>query len=233
MLNHFFLADVSAGQIFTGLGYTVLMTFIATIAAYLIGLPLGVLLHLTSKNGMLENKPVNLVLGIIVNILRSVPCLILVVICMPWTRAWFGRASGEWYTILIPLVMATFAFVARIVEQSLAEVPAGEVEAARSLGATNFQIIKNVLIPESRSGLITGFVVTLVNVIGYTSFAYNIGAGGLIADIWTFYSKNTADFMTQFTFWLMIIVVVVLVQVIQELGALIAKSVDHRRKFKK
>jgi D-methionine transport system permease protein len=152
---------------------------------------------------------------------------------MPWTRAWFGRASGEWYTILIPLVMATFAFVARIVEQSLAEVPAGEVEAARSLGATNFQIIKNVLIPESRSGLITGSVVTLVNVIGYTSFAYNIGAGGLIADIWTFYSKNTADFMTQFTFWLMIIVVVVLVQVIQELGALIAKSVDHRRKFKK
>ena len=233
MLNNLILADFSVGEIFTSLGYTILMTFISTIVAYLIGLPLGILLYLTSKGGLVENKPINLLLGIVVNVLRSVPCLILVVICMPWTRQWFGRASGQWYTILIPLVVATFAFVARIVEQSLVEVPIGEVEAAKSLGASNFQIIRHVLLPESRPGLITGFVVTLVNVIGYTSFAYNIGAGGLISDIWKYYSTHTSDFMTQFTFWLMIIAVVVLVQVIQEIGAIVAKAIDHRRKMKK
>ncbi len=233
MLNNLIFADFSVGEIFTSLGYTILMTFISTIVAYLIGLPLGILLYLTSKGGLVENKPVNLLLGIVVNVLRSVPCLILVVICMPWTRQWFGRASGQWYTILIPLVVATFAFVARIVEQSLVEVPIGEVEAAKSLGASNFQIIRHVLLPESRPGLITGFVVTLVNVIGYTSFAYNIGAGGLISDIWKYYSTHTSDFMTQFTFWLMIIAVVVLVQVIQEIGAIVAKAIDHRRKIKK
>jgi D-methionine transport system permease protein len=211
--------------------YTLLMVIISTTLAYAIGLPLGILLHVTSKNGLRPSRPINIILGIIVNILRSVPCLILIVVCMPWTRAWFGRGTGAWYTILIPLVMATFAFVARIVEQSLQEVPAGEVEAIKSLGASNYQIITKVLLPEARTGLISGFVVTLVNVIGYTAFAYDIGAGGLIANVYSYYTSHTGSYLGDFEFWILIIVVVALVQLVQELGMFISRKFDKRKKI--
>ena len=157
------------------------MTLISTFMAYLVGLPIGVLLNITSKNGLRPNKWVNHIVGGIVNILRSIPCLIIVVLCLPIVREIFGRGSGAWYTMLIPLFVGSFGFVARIVEQSLAEVPAGEIEAVRSLGAIDFQIIYKVLLPEARSSLLTGLAVSLVSILGYTSFAYNIGAGGLIS----------------------------------------------------
>lgn len=211
--------------------YTFLMTIISTTLAYLVGLPLGVLLNVTSKNGLKPNKILNTILGVIVNFLRSIPCLILTVILIPLNRAIFSSASGEWYTMIIPLFFSSFAYVSRIVEQSLADVDSGEIEAIKSLGASDFFIIRKVLLVEARSSLIMGVGVTLVNVIGYTSFAYNLGAGGLIAMIWTYYSKNTSNFLSTWVFWLLLILVVVLVQVFQELSLFIAKKIDKRRKL--
>ena len=213
-------------------GETLLMTVLSTLFAYLLGLPCGILLNVTSKNGLKPCKWLNFTVGLIVNILRSVPCLIIIVVCIPWSRAWFGRGTGEWYTILIPMTVCAFGFVARMVEQSLAEVPAGEIEAVRSLGATDFQLITKVLLPEARVSLVTGVAVVAVSILGYTSFAYNIGAGGLISGIYTFYTRNTGDYMSSWFFWVLIIIVVLIVQLVQEAGLRIAKKLDKRRLLK-
>ncbi len=213
-------------------GETLLITALSTALAYLLGLPCGVLLNVTAKNGLKPCKWLNFTVGLIVNILRSVPCLIIIVLCIPWTRAWFGRGTGEWYTILIPLTVCAFGFVSRMVEQSLAEVPAGEIEAIKSLGATDFQLITKVLLPEAKVSLITGAAVVAVSIIGYTSFAYNIGAGGLISGIYTYYTRHTGDYLKSGIFWLLIIIVVVIVQLIQEAGLYIAKKLDKRRLLK-
>ena len=210
---------------------TVLMTVISTSLAYLVGLPLGVLLNVTSKNGLRPNKFINTVLGIIVNFLRSIPCLILTVILIPLNRSIFGTASGSFYTMIMPLFFSSFAYVSRIVEQSLNEVDNGEIEAIRSLGASDFFIIRKVLLVEARSSLVLGIGVTLVNVIGYTSFAYNLGAGGLISQIWSYYTKHTSDFTSTFLFWFLIILVVLIVQLFQELSLFISKKIDKRRKL--
>ena len=210
---------------------TVLMTVISTSLAYLVGLPLGVLLNVTSKNGLRPNKFINTILGIIVNFLRSIPCLILTVILIPLNRSIFGTASGSFYTMIIPLFFSSFAYVSRIVEQSLNEVDNGEIEAIRSLGASDFFIIRKVLLVEARSSIVLGIGVTLVNVIGYTSFAYNLGAGGLISQIWSYYTKHTSDFTSTFLFWFLIILVVLIVQLFQELSLFISKKIDKRRKL--
>ena len=131
-----------------------------------------------------------------------------------------------------PMTVCAFGFVSRMVEQSLAEVPAGETEAIRSLGATDFQLITKVLLPEAKVSLVTGVAVVAVNVLGYTSFAYNIGAGGLISGIYTFYSRNTGDYLSSVSFWLLIAVVVLIVQLIQEAGLKIVKLIDKRRLLK-
>ncbi|MDD5884570.1 MAG: ABC transporter permease [Erysipelotrichaceae bacterium] len=220
---------MSANEIWTATYETILMTLFATALAYLVGLPLGILLHVTSKRGLHPNRTLNFVLGVFTNFLRSVPCLIMTVILLPFTRAIFGRGTGSWYTMIIPLFFSSFAYVARIVEQSLADVPYGEIEAVRSMGASDKQIIEKVLLREARPSLLLGSAVTVVNIIGYTSFAYNIAAGGLIADIWQFYTRNTGDFLTKGVFWIMIILVVILVQLIQELGLFLTKKLDKRR----
>lgn len=213
-------------------GETLVMTVLSTLFAYILGLPCGVLLNVTSKNGLKPCKWLNFTVGFIVNVLRSIPCLIIIVLCIPWTRAWFGKGVGEWYTILIPMTVCAFGFVARMVEQSLAEVPAGELEAVRSLGASNFQLVTKVLLPEAKVSLITGVSVVAVSILGYTSFAYNIGAGGLVSGIYTFYTRHTGDYLTSVWFWLLIIIVVLIVQLIQEAGLKIAKSIDKRRLLK-
>ncbi len=217
-------------DVMRSIGETLGMTLLSTLFAYVIGLPCGILLNVTSKNGLKPCKPLNVIVGLIVNILRSVPCLIIIVICMPWSRAWFGSGSGSWYTILIPLTVSAFGLVSRMVEQSLAEVPSGELEAVRSLGASNFQLITKVLLPEAKVSLITGVAVVAVSVLGYTSFAYNIGAGGLIADIYTFYTRNTGDYLNKSIFWILTVVVVVIVQLLQEAGLQIAKKIDKRKR---
>lgn len=202
----------------------------STLLAYLVGVPLGVLLNTTSKNGIKPNKWVNSILGLIINILRSVPCLIIIVIALPVTRFFFGRGTGAWYVMIIPLFLASFAYVARVVEQSLADVDHGVIEAAKAMGASNFQIICKVLLKESRSSLIMGLAVTLVSIIGYTSFAYDFAGGGLISKIYSIYRNHPGDYMKTWTFWIALIIVVVIVQLIQQCGLLIAKKLDKRRK---
>lgn len=219
-------------EIATMTGETLTMTFLSTLFAYILGLPCGVLLNVTSKNGIKPCKWINFIVGLIVNVLRSVPCLIVIVLCIPWTRAWFGKGTGEWFTIIIPMTVCAFGLVSRMVEQSLAEVPAGEIEAVKSLGATDFQLITKVILPEAKASLITGVAVVAVSVLGYTSFAYNIGAGGLVSGIYTFYSRNTGDYLSSAFFWILIVIVVVIVQLIQEAGLKIAKLTDKRRTLK-
>ena len=219
-------------EIATMTGETLTMTFLSTLFAYILGLPCGVLLNATSKNGVKPCKWINFIVGFIVNVLRSVPCLIVIVLCIPWTRAWFGKGTGEWFTIIIPMTVCAFGLVSRIVEQSLAEVPAGEIEAVKSLGATDFQLITKVILPEAKASLITGVAVVAVSVLGYTSFAYNIGAGGLVSGIYTFYSRNTGDYLSSAVFWVLIVIVVIIVQLIQEAGLKIAKLTDKRRTLK-
>lgn len=211
---------------------TILITFISTFLAYLVGLPLGVILNATSSKGVHPNRIINSVLSIIVNVLRSIPCLIIVVLAMPISRAIFDRATGKWYTMIIPLFLTSFAYVARVVEQSLSEVDSGKFEAIRSLGASNSQLIFKVAIPESAPSLIVGLSVTVVSILGYTSFAYNIGAGGLISQIWTFYTRNTGNYASKWMFWIMIIFVVLIVQIVQELGLFISRKIDKRRKLR-
>lgn len=213
-------------------GETLLMTLLSTFFAYVLGLPCGILLNVTSKNGLRPCKALNTVIGVIVNVLRSVPCLIVIVLCVPVTRAWFGVGTGEWFTVLIPLTICAFGLVSRMVEQSLAEVPAGELEAVRSLGATDFQLIVKVLLPEAKVSLITGVAVVAISVLGYTSFAYNVGAGGLISGIYTFYTRNTGDYLSKISFWLLVAIVVLVVQLIQEAGLKLAKKLDKRRLLK-
>ena len=219
-------------EIATMTGETLTMTFLSTLFAYILGLPCGVLLNVTSKTGIKPCKWINFIVGLIVNVLRSVPCLIVIVLCIPWTRAWFGKGTGEWFTIIIPMTVCAFGLVSRMVEQSLAEVPAGEIEAVRSLGATDFQLITKVILPEAKASLITGVAVVAVSVLGYTSFAYNIGAGGLVSGIYTFYSRNTGDYLSSAFFWGLIVIVVIIVQLIQEAGLKIAKLTDKRRTLK-
>lgn len=219
-------------EIATMTGETLTMTFLSTLFAYILGLPCGILLNVTSKNGIKPCKWINFIVGLIVNVLRSVPCLIVIVLCIPWTRAWFGKGTGEWFTIIIPMTVCAFGLVSRMVEQSLAEVPAGEIEAVKSLGATDFQLITKVILPEAKASLITGVAVVAVSVLGYTSFAYNIGAGGLVSGIYTFYSRNTGDYLSSAFFWVLIIIVVIIVQLIQEAGLKIAKLTDKRRTLK-
>lgn len=207
---------------------TLLMTSISTVIAYIIGLPIGILLYSTSKKGLTPNAVVNSIVGTIVNIFRSIPCLLLIIILIPITNIIFGKGSwsGNWYSMIVPLVFASFAFIARMVEQSLMEVNGGVIEAAKSLGASNGQIILKVLLSEAMPSLISGFAVTVVSIIGYTSFAGYIAGGGLIVEAFNlgYYGTNKLGM------WLCILFVVVIVQLIQEGGLFISKLLDKRRK---
>ena len=207
---------------------TLLMTTISTAIAYILGLPIGVLLYITSKKGLKPNPIINTILGTIVNVFRSIPCLILIIILIPLTNFVFGKGSwsGNWYSMIVPLVFASFAFIARMVEQSLSEVNLGVIEAAKSLGASDWQIILKVLLVEAKPSLISGFAVTVVSIIGYTSFAGYIASGGLIVEAF-----NLGYYGTQKVgMWICILFVVIIVQVIQEGGLLISKKIDKRRK---
>lgn len=217
------------------------MTLIGTVLAYVLGFPLGILLNITSKNGIKPNKVLNSILGTFVNVMRSIPCLLLIVILLPFTRMLLGRSTGEWYVMIIPIFVGAFGFVARIVESSLNEVDGGVIEASKSMGASTWQIIKKVLIVESLPSLINGISVATINIIGFTAFAYDFGAGGLISKAYSFYKNNTKYFVSYDEFFknpdllaliLTIVLIVILVQVIQVLGQYFSKKIDKRRKAK-
>lgn len=207
---------------------TILMVLVSTLIAYIIGLPLGILLSITSKKGLKPNKYVNTILGILVNILRSIPCLLAIVILIPLSNIFLGKGNwqGHWYSMIIPLVFVSFGFIARMVETSLNEVENGKIEAAKSLGATTFQIIYKVMLSEARSSLLSGFAVSIVSIIGYTSFAGYIAGGGLI-----YYAFNLGFYGTNETaMWLCVIAIVIIVQIIQEVTLLISRRIDRKRR---
>ena len=161
-----------------GLLETLFMTFVSVTLAYVIGLPLGVLLVTTHANGLFPNKVVNTALSGVVNAVRSIPFLIMIILLIPFTRLVVGTAIGN-AAAIVPLVIAAAPFIARMVETSLNELDAGVIDAAKSMGATNFQIIRKVMLPESIPSLIRGFSITTIMLISFSAMAGAVGAGGL------------------------------------------------------
>jgi len=204
---------------------TLYMVTVSTLFAYLIGLPLGVLLFTTARGGIHENASVNRVLGWAVNIGRSIPFIILIVALIPFTRLVVGKAIGATAAI-VPLVIGSAPFVARLVEQSLEEVDTGVIEAAKCMGADRFHIIVHVLLGESVPSLIRGFSITAITLIGYSAMAGAVGAGGL-GDIAIRYGyhRYQPDVML-FTLVLMIIIVCI----IQFIFGFAANRIDKKNR---
>ncbi len=204
---------------------TLYMVTVSTLFAYLIGLPLGVLLFTTARGGIHENASVNRVLGWVVNIGRSIPFIILIVALIPFTRLVVGKAIGATAAI-VPLVIGSAPFVARLVEQSLEEVDTGVIEAAKCMGADRFHIILHVLLGESVPSLIRGFSITAITLIGYSAMAGAVGAGGL-GDIAIRYGyhRYQPDVML-FTLVLMIIIVCI----IQFIFGFAANRIDKKNR---
>ncbi|MBR1404113.1 MAG: ABC transporter permease [Treponema sp.] len=157
---------------------TLLMVFFSTIFAILIGFPLGVLLNITNKYGITPKPAFNLVLSRIIDVLRSFPFVILMIVLLPFTRFILGTAIGTTATI-IPLSIAAAPFVARITETALNEVDPGVVQAARAMGSTNAQIVIKVLIPEAMPSVVSGITLTIINLVSYSAMAGTLGGGGL------------------------------------------------------
>ncbi len=210
-------------MILQGIFETLYMTIVSTLIAYLIGLPLGVILVISDRSGIKPMPTLNAVISFVVNIFRSIPFLILLVAIIPFTRLVVGTMLGSTAAI-VPLTVAAAPFVARMVETSLKEVDSGVVEAAESMGASVWQIIRKVLLPEAKPSLITNATVTVITVLGYTAMAGFTGGGGLgdIATRYGLYKFDTA------TMWLVVLIIVVIVQVLQEVGLRIAKVTDNR-----
>ena len=204
---------------------TLYMVTVSTLFAYLIGLPLGVLLFTTARGGIHENASVNRLLGWVVNIGRSIPFIILIVALIPFTRLVVGKAIGATAAI-VPLVIGSAPFVARLVEQSLEEVDTGVIEAAKCMGADRFHIIMHVLLGESVPSLIRGFSITAIMLIGYSAMAGAVGAGGL-GDIAIRYGyhRYQPDVML-FTLVLMIIIVCI----IQFIFGFAANRIDKKNR---
>jgi len=206
-----------------GFWETIYMTLISTSLAYLIGLPLGLVLVVTDKDGIRPIPILQQVLGFIINVIRSVPFLILLVTIMPLTRAVVGTIIGP-KAAIVGLVVAAAPFVARMVESSLKEVERGVVEAAQSMGASPFQIMLKVLLPEALPSLLVGSAIAVTTILGYSAMAGFVGAGGLGAIATNYgYHRGQRDVM-----YLMVVLLVVIVQVLQEIGMRISKEQDKR-----
>lgn len=206
-----------------GIWETLYMTVVSTAFAYLLGIPLGVVLYITDKNSICHNKTFNFIVGAIVNMVRSVPFLILLVAILPFTRLVVGTTIGSTATI-VPLVIAAAPFVARMVESSLKEVDLGVIEAAKAMGSSVPQIIFKVLLPEAKPSLLVGCTISLATILGYSAMAGFVGGGGLGAIAINYgYYRYQGDIM-----WITVILLVVIVQLFQEIGLRIVRKVDKR-----
>ena len=213
------------GELFVeGTWESIQMTFIATFFAYVLGVPLGVLLVITKPGGLHPNTVLNSVLGWVVNIVRSVPFIILLVALIPITRFSVGTSLGV-KGACVPLIVTATPFVARMIEQSLEEVDEGLIEAAQSFGASTWQIVWKVQLKESLPGLIRGAAITFVTLFGFVAMAGTVGAGGLgdIA-IRYGYQRFQTDVMV-----VAVVLCVILVQVVQSIGDVVARKVDRRK----
>ena len=216
-------ASVMIKMLLEGTRDTLMMVLISTFSGYILGLPIGVLLTVSDSNGIAPNRPLYKVFDVMVNITRSVPFLILLILIQPLTKLLVGKSYGTVATI-VPLTMAATPLIARMVESSLKEVDSGVVEAAISMGASRFAIVKKVLIGEAKISLLIGVTISLGTVLGYSAMAGVVGGGGLgdIAIRYGYYRYET---------WIMIITVAVLVllmQVLQWIGNILSKKLDRR-----
>lgn len=204
---------------------TLYMTLPSTLLAYLLGLPLGVLLVVTKKGGIREMPTLNKVLGVVINFLRSVPFLILLVMLFPVTRVVMGTSVGT-RSIIFPLFVSAFPFVARMVEGSLNEVDSGLIEAAQSMGSTTFQIIWKVMLPEALPSLINGAAICITTILAYTAMAGAAGGDGL-GKIAITYGLNRREYGVMYA---ASIALVVLVEVFQMIGNVLTRVTDHRHR---
>ncbi len=203
---------------------TIVMTFVSCFFGFVIGLPTGVILFITRPNQILENKTLNRITAILVNIFRSIPFIILIVWMIPFTRALVGTSIGV-RAALVPLSIGAAPFIARMVENSLLEIPNGLIEAARALGAKPLQIVTKVLLPEALPAIVNSASITLITLVGYSAMGGAVGAGGL-GQIGYQYGYIGYDALVMNS---VLVLLVILVFVIQLGGDLIARRVDHRK----
>ncbi len=205
---------------------TLYMTILSSAFAYLFGIPLGVILFTTSPNGLSPNKNINTMIGIVVNLLRSAPFIILLLTLIPITRFVMGTTIGS-NAIILPLVVAATPFVGRMVESSLNEVGNGVIEAAKSMGCSNLQIITNVLLGESKPALITGATITITTILSYSAMAGFVGGGGLgtIAINYGLYRYETGVMIVT------LLLLIAIVQLFQLIGVKISNKTDKRRRI--
>ncbi len=211
--------------ILEGVWDTLYMTVPSTILSYLIGMPLGLMLVITANDGIRPKSALNSVMGVVINFLRSIPFIILLAMLFPVTRLVMGRAIGT-KAIIFPLVISVFPYVARMVEGSIREVDRGVIEAAQSLGSTDFQLIAKVMIPEALPSLLNGAAIVTVTILGYTAMASAAGGGGLGAIAIT----KGLNLRKMDVMYAAAIALVILVQIITIAGNKITKKIDHRKR---
>lgn len=202
---------------------TLKITLLSTVISYLLGIPLGVLLYGTAQGSIFPNRPVNAVLGFIVNMIRSIPFIILLVLIQPFSKALLGTKIGD-DAFIFYLVFSAVPFVARMVESSLKEVNTGVIEAAHSMGSGTFQLIWKVLLPEAKPSLIVGGAIAATTILGYTPMTYLIAGGGLgqLAIQYGLYRFQPE------VMYIASILLIILVQLMQEGLSLLAKKLDKR-----
>ncbi len=207
----------------SGVVDTLVVTLASTLIAYVIGAPLGVVLYGTAKGSLFPNAPVNAVLGVVVNVLRSIPFIILLVLTQPVAKAIVGTKLGN-SAFIVYLVIAAAPFVARMIESSLREVDGGVIEAAEAMGSNNMQIILKVLIPEAKPSLLVGSAIAVTTILGYTPMTYLVSGGGLgqLAIQYGLY-RSQEEIM-----YLSSLLLIVLVQILQEVISAVAKRTDKR-----
>ena len=213
------------GLLGKGIIETLYMVLVSSALSYVIGIPLGVLVFVTDRNGICQNRVVNFVVGGIINLVRSIPFLILLVAILPFTRLVVGTTIGSTATI-VPLVVAAAPYVARMVESSLKEVDGGVIEAAQAMGSSEFQIIYKVILPEAKPSLVVGATISLATILGYSAMAGFVGGGGLGA-IATNYGYYRYDSQTML---ITVVLLVVIVQIFQESGLRLVNRIDKRIK---
>ncbi len=204
-------------------GQTVYMSFVSAFFSLVIGLPLGVILVLTDTGGLRENKRIYHILDVIINVFRSIPILILIIMLFPLSRFIVGRSTGT-TAVIVPLVISAAPFVARIMEQSLNELDSGVIEAAKSMGVSQYTMVRHVMLPEAMPSIINGVTIVLINLIGYSAIAGAIGGGGLgdLALQFGYYRRDTK------ALYIAVIIIIALVQIVQFTGNAIRKALDKK-----
>lgn len=214
---------IDKGILQLGIWETVYMTFISAFFAYILGLPLGIMLCVTDKGGIRPIPWLNKILGFIVNIFRSIPFVILMIAMLPAAKLIVGTSLGN-KAMIVTLIIAASPYVARMAESSIKEVDAGVIEAAQAMGTSSLKIVYKVLIPEAKPSLIVGAVISLVTILGYSALAGTIGGGGLGMIAITYgYQRFNNDIV-----WVCVLLTLIIVQLIQEIGMLIARKTDKR-----